>query len=59
MERLVYSSLIDYLNSHNILYNNQFGFTEGYSTQLALTLLVDNISQTVDKGEYCRVLRPE
>jgi len=53
MERLMYNRLIDYLNTHKILYRNQFGFRKGYSTQLALILLVDKISQAIDKGEYC------
>ena len=43
LERLMYNRLLQFINKHKILYNYQFGFRKGYSTTLALTILVDKI----------------
>ncbi len=45
--------MIKYIDLNNILYDKQFGFRKAHSTQLALTLLNDNITQALDKGESC------
>ena len=51
-EKLVYSRLTKYIDKHNILSNYQFGFKKGYSTYMALTILIDKITSAMDKGEH-------
>ena len=51
-ERLMYNRLIDFVNKHKILYSYQFGFRDGYSTNLAMLYLVDKISNAIDNDEY-------
>ena len=52
LERLMYNRLISFINKHKLLFNFQFGFREGHSTNLALIYLVDKISNSLDTGEY-------
>ena len=49
LERLVYNRLLDFINKHNILSKNQFGFRKSISTSLALLDLVDKISTSIEK----------
>ena len=51
LERLMYNRLLNFIDSHNILYKYQFGFREGYSTNMALVILVDKILEAIDSGE--------
>ena len=51
LERLMYNRLIQYINDNNLLYKFQFGFQKGKSTSMALMMLVDKISEALDKGE--------
>ena len=52
MEKVFYKRLSNYLNTHNILCANQYGFRKGHSTSLALVDLYDRISEAIDKKEY-------
>ena len=45
----MYNRLLDYVNSNNILYLNQFGFRKKHSTYMALLKLIDDISEEIDK----------
>ena len=49
--KLMYHRLTDFLTQKNILYEYQFGFRKNYSTEIALSVLVDKIESTLDKGE--------
>ena len=51
-ERIMYNRLIDYLNKYDILCKNQFGFRNKYSTYMALILLMDKVTEAIDRGEY-------
>ena len=51
LERLMYNRLIDYINENKLLYKLQFGFQKGKDTSMALIMLVDKISEALDKGE--------
>ena len=51
-EKLVYSRLTKYIDKHIILSYYQFGFKKGYSTYVALTILIDKITSAIDKGEH-------
>ncbi|XP_057299458.1 uncharacterized protein LOC130630077 [Hydractinia symbiolongicarpus] len=50
LERAVHHQLIDYLESNNLLSRNQFGYRRKRSTEMATTLLTDNIRKEVDSG---------
>ena len=51
LKRLVYNRLIAYITNNKPLYEYQFGFQKGKSTHLALILLVDKITEALDRGE--------
>ena len=48
----MYSRLQKYLNDQSILYDKQFGFRTGHSTEHAIAQLVDQIYETFEKNEY-------
>ena len=50
-ERLMYNRILKFISLHNILYKYQFGFREGYSTNMALIALIDKILEAIDSGE--------
>ena len=52
LERIMYNRLYEYLNQNNILYNKQFGFRGGHSTDHSLIDLVDNIYNPFNKNKY-------
>ena len=52
LEKIVYSRLLNFLDSEHILYNYQLGFRKNRSTQMALSILVDRIQQCISKKQY-------
>ena len=50
LERLMYIRLISFVNKQKILYDFQFGFRKGHSTNQALLILVDKILNAIDNG---------
>ena len=42
-ECMIYKRLIEFINRHDLLYKNQFGFRRNHSTTLALITLIDKI----------------
>ena len=50
-ERLMYNILTDYVTKSTILQKYQFGFRKGYSTDMALKILIDKITSAMDKGD--------
>ena len=50
LESLVQQKLINYLEENRLLYDHQFGIRSKWSTELAVTLLVDKIRKEADKG---------
>ena len=51
-ERKMYNRLQKYLKDQNILYDKQFGFRTGHSTEHAIAQLVDQIYEAFEKSEY-------
>ena len=47
----MYNSLVFYFDKYNILYQNQFGFSQGHSSHHALITLVNKITQSLDSGD--------
>ena len=50
-EKVVYIQLFQYFTSNNLFHANQYGFRAEYSTELALSELVDRI-QILMKNNY-------
>ena len=51
-EKLVYTRMISFINTHNLLYNAQYGFRKSHSTQHAILDIVNSIQSNMDKGHF-------
>ena len=51
LERLVFNRCISFLNKHDILFENQFGFRPKHSTNMAIIKLVDKIVNAANNNE--------
>ena len=51
-ERHLHSQLNQFLNKHSIIHEYQYGFRENKSTELALTQIVNELSQNTENGYY-------
>ena len=47
----MYNRLLRFLNNHNILSDNQYGFRKHHSTAYALARLYDKISSAIENKE--------
>ena len=52
LERIMYNRLHDHLLQHNLLYQKQFGFQGGHSTEHAVVNLVDEILKGFDQNKF-------
>ena len=50
-EKIMYSMLMEYLETYKILINNQFGFRKYHSSYMALMLLMDDLITSLEKGD--------
>ena len=48
----MYKRLTSFVNTHDILNDNQFGFQSGHSTTQATLLITDKSQKAIEKGEY-------
>ena len=46
----MYKRLLNYLSEHNLLYQKQFGFQQGHSTEHAVMQLIDEINDKLEKN---------
>lgn len=53
LEKVVNKRLLDYLEKHNVLSPNQFGFRSKKSTEDAVVALVDHVTEKLDSGHKC------
>ena len=51
LERVMYSRLIEYLETFRILLDNQFGFRKWHSSYMALMQLMHQLIKSLEKGE--------
>ena len=51
LERIVYDQLSNYLEHNKLITTSQFGFRKSYNTELAVTLLTDQIRQAMDHSK--------
>ena len=52
IEKLMHKRLYHFLESHEILYKNQFGFRKSNSTIFALIEITERIKESIDNGMY-------
>ena len=50
-EKLLYKYLLSFLDINDILYKHQFGFREKHSTQQAIIILVEKITNAWESGD--------
>ena len=50
-EKVLFKQLHKYFHEQKLYYDNQYGFRENHSTELAALELIDRITQLMDKGE--------
>ena len=50
LERLVYQQLVSFLEKQCLLFNFQFGFRKGYSTEYAILETLENLQSATDDG---------
>jgi len=50
-EKVMYNRLICYLESNDILYEHQYGFRKGHSTDLAIVTVTENIQKALENKE--------
>ena len=46
----MYKRLSNHLSEHNLLYQKQFGFQQGHSTEHAIIQLIDQINDTFENN---------
>ena len=52
IEKLMHKRLYNFLNSYDILFDNQFGFRKNNSTSFALIQITERIKETIDEKKY-------
>ena len=52
LEIIVYNRITNYINKHNILFDNQYGFTKNHSISLAFLHLYEKIASAIDRKEF-------
>ena len=52
LERIMHNRLYLYLTENNVLYNKQFGFQKGHSTDYAIVQLADQMHEMFNKNIY-------
>jgi hypothetical protein len=53
LEKIVATELINHLNSNNLIYQKQFGFQKGLSTEHNLIHLVNYVSKALNDNKFC------
>ena len=52
IEKLMHKRMYEFLQEHNILFQNQFGFCKNNSTTFALIEITEKIKETIDNKKY-------
>ena len=51
LEKLVFKQLSTYLNKNKLLFDSEYGFRAGHSTELVSIELIDIITQDLERGK--------
>jgi len=57
IEKLVYIRLLYFINIHNNLSNNQYGFRKRISTSMALIELIEKLTTSIDNNDHRYIFR--
>ena len=52
LEKLMYARVLNFVTANDIIFDYQFGFREGYSTNLAMSFLIDSLVTSLNKNNY-------
>lgn len=52
LEKIVYRRLIEFLDMHKVIINNQFGFRKNHTTTMALLHAIETCYREIDKNNY-------
>ena len=52
LEKMMYQRLSNFIFKHNILYDKQYGFIKGRSTEHAMLNILHKITESIEKKEY-------
>ena len=52
IEKIIHKRLYHFLEHHNILFENQFGFRKNNSTSYALMEITERIKESIDSGKF-------
>jgi len=52
LEKLMHRRVISFLDRHKVLNDNQYGFRENHSTDMALINMIDQISNEMDNKQF-------
>ena len=52
IEKIIHKRLYHFLENHNILFENQFGFRKNNSTSYALMEFTEKIKESIDRGKF-------
>ena len=55
-EKVVYNKILDFISDHKVLYDHQYGFRKGRSTQHAIITIVDRITKSQDMGDIVKAI---
>ena len=55
-EKVIHNQLVNFLDVHNVLYKQQFGFRKNHSTSHAVSCLYEKLISNFEKGEMSAVL---
>ena len=47
----MYNRLISFINDNKLLYDYQFGFQKGKSTYMTMVILIEKVSEALDRGD--------
>jgi hypothetical protein len=53
LEKMVSIQLVNHLDRNKLLYENQFGFQRGKSTEHNLLKVVNYIGNSINSGKFC------
>ena len=56
LEKIIYNRIFKFLDRNNFFYCRQYGFRQNYSTEIAASELIDDISKNLTKKNICALL---
>ena len=51
-EKLIHKRMMDFIQKHDLLYENQYGFRPNHSTSSAIAHVINNITTANEQGKY-------